>query len=95
MECEKTWTNIINTINDDKVKKAHLKEDIVYHELKIHLVIKKFWISSLQWRRLLMGNQNNIKNLTYDYLLKKAKQRYAEVKSMVYDLEDTTYGRKL
>ena len=82
--------NYKRLLNDDKVKKTLSREGIEYYEPEMHLVIigKTPSIPGAQWRRLLADNQNNIKILTYDYLLKEAKQRYSDVKSMFCDLED-------
>lgn len=72
--------NYKRLLEQDKIKRALAADGIEYYEPEINLVIgKKLAISNYQWRRLLADNQNGLKIITYDTLLKEAQSRYSGI----------------
>jgi hypothetical protein len=72
--------NYKRLLEQDRVKRVLAAEGIEYYQPEINLVIgKKPSISNAQWRRLKSDNENGLKILTYDTLLKEAKDRLSEI----------------
>ena len=72
--------NYKHILAQDKVKRALAEEGIEYYEPEINLVIgKKPSIPTAQWRRLLAGNRDDIRLITYDTLFEEAKQRLSDI----------------
>jgi hypothetical protein len=76
--------NYKRLLEQDKVKRALAADGIEYYEPEVNLVIgKKPAISNSQWRRLLADNQNGLRLITYDNLLKEAQNRYSELTKLL------------
>lgn len=71
--------NYKKLLSQDIVRKKFAQEGIEYYEPSLNLIIgRKPQIDPAQWRWLKSSNENNLKIITYDDLLKEAKIRLSE-----------------